>query len=190
MGRRPEVFVRALSTRNPTDFSALLGPGRIRKLRGGVQPFACRVQRNRVVVALADVQSQEHAVLVDHVFLPRCPLGGRPLIRRQTAGSHVTKRPTQGRVAESPSAVSPTPPARRQHPGSLVRQGHQAIRTERPSNPRLGRIRTVTGVVLVPAEGQPAVAIVQLLKPPTTTSQRRPGRAPGARLVVFVVRFT
>src|SRR5213076_1666158 len=58
-----------------------------------MQPYARRVESDRVVLALADVQAEEHLVPVIHA---RCLSSRRRPVADQasTAGSHVTTRPT------------------------------------------------------------------------------------------------
>ena len=71
-------------------------PGLGVRQRRVVQPFAVRGQPDRVVIALADVQAEEDAVPVVHrTRLHASSAWPRPLVRRRTAGSHVTKRPTR-----------------------------------------------------------------------------------------------
>ena len=115
---------------------------------GVVQPLTLRVQRDRVVTLLADVQPYEDAEPVVHAWPPHHrrdhsaagPSAGLPA---STLRRDLPEQGWPGPYQRSADATRPgdnTPP-----PDHAYDRGRESYRAGRPRSPRLGTIKKVTG---------------------------------------------
>jgi hypothetical protein len=107
------------------------------------QPATGRIQPHRVMLTLADIQTNKHLILT-HGQQPFRHVAARPTSQASTAGNHVTTRPTNRRLCPYQRSLDATRPGDNT-PRIIKRLGGKVIPSPATRPPLTGATKTVTG---------------------------------------------